>query len=307
MNLRSGPFYDRHTTPPPEGLTINSYKLIALLSDTSCSTVYKALKIESNDYKVLKFVKLIRKNIDRIENEISIMQSASHPNILKLEDTFRYGAYVCLVTDYAPHQDLQKYIKANYPNGVPEITAVKIFKQMLDAVSYLHTKKVCHRDIKLENFLVFDSKDSLRIVLADLGFSIQFSEDIEKCDEFCGTLEYMAPEFYMFNPYDQKVDIWSLGISLFEILTAKLPFTSKKNSAKELGKKILNQKLDLELLKELKISDEAVDLLTKLCTKSPNKRISAEMTAKHSWLEYRNEISYELKKCESPAFNNLII
>lgn len=281
---QSYPFYDRNTQPPSEGSDIEGYHIESELASTNCSYVFIGRNIDSNEKKVLKFIKCIRKNMERIEREVEIMKIANHPNILQLEDSFRYGAYMCLVSKYAQNHDLQQYIDKNYPNGVPEKMAINIFKQMLEAVNYLHKLNICHRDIKLDNFLVFESDLSYpKIVLTDFGFSLQFSED-EKGEEFCGTPEFIAPEIYNYEPYDTSVDIWSLGVSLYKLLTDKLPFSLSTKSPKELMVKIQKGRLNIDLLKDQKISEKAINLIHKMCTVNPDKRIKSELALKHDWI-----------------------
>ena len=184
---------------------------------------------------------------------------------------------------------------------------------MLEAVNYLHKLNICHRDIKPSNFLVFDSDTNQpQIVLSDFGFSIQFS-DGEKGEDFCGTPEYMAPEIYNYDPYGIEVGMWSLGISFYRILTSKSPFFLTTIMTKDLKNKILKTNLNMENLNELKISKEAIDLILKMCTRNPKKRINAEDALNHCWFDSikskSNEVSQisdAIQKGEKVIFDNLI-
>ena len=278
-----GPFYGRNTNKPSEGSTINGYYIESLIATTNCSFVYLGKSTSSNEKKVLKFVKYTRGNVERIEREVEIMRMVNNSNIIKLEDSFRYEAYMIIVTPYAPYNDLDLFLKKNYPNGVPEKIARIIFQQMIEAVNYLHELSICHRDIKLENFLVFGSDiESPHIVLSDFGFSIELQED-EQLEEFCGTPEYMAPEIYNFDGYDEKVDIYSLGISLYKLLTATLPFTLPKNFPPQQMSQILQGEIDLSNLKNQNISKEAISLVRKMCSTDTMKRIGAKAALSSNW------------------------
>lgn len=306
-------FYDQNTQAPLEGSTVDRYHIESLVASTNCSYVYIGKDIDTNERKAIKFIKFIRKNVERIQREVKIMKALNHPNILHLDDDFRYDGYMCIVTDYAENQDLQKFISNRYPNGVPEEISISICKQMMEAVYYLHKLNICHRDIKLDNFLVFNSDpNQLKIVLADFGFSTQFSKE-EKGEDFCGTPEFMAPEMYNFIPYDTNVDIWSLGISFYKLLTNELPFKLMTRSPNELKKKIQKGLLNMNILTEKNVSKEVIDLISKMCTVNPNKRITAENALKLDWFNTNqkiiieeNQISSALKTGNSIVFNNLI-
>ena len=222
MNFNEGPYFTNGILPPPEGTVINNYRIdVELVKPTYCSFIYLGSDTKNNEKKVIKLVKLMKKRVSRVSDEIETMSLASHPNILKMDDCFRFGPFACIITPYTPYQSLHHLLLTSYPHGVPEEIACVIFRQMLQAVSYLHGINIWHRDIKPENFLVFDpDPNHPQIVLADFGFAKHFQEG-ETGDEFFGTMEFMPPEMLKCRSYDQSVDIYSLGVSLFVLLYFK--------------------------------------------------------------------------------------
>lgn len=120
-----------------------------------------------------------------------------------------------MVLEYAPNGNLFQFMKKN---EMDSSLKKKIFLSVCAALQFLHKKKVLHRDIKPENILL---GSKFQVKLCDFGWSIG---DVIKRKTFCGTYEYMAPEILEKKQYDEKVDIWSLGILLYELFHNKSPF-----------------------------------------------------------------------------------
>lgn len=284
MNFDSEPYY-KGQDPPEDNTEIENYRLdVQLVKPTYCSFIFLGSDKNDNKKKVIKLVKLFKKRIGRICDEIETMSLANHPNILKIDNHFRYGPFACIVTDYTPYQSLHHLLLTSYPHGLPEDTAVAIFRQMLLSVNYLHGINIWHRDIKPDNFLVFDpDPDHPIIKLADFGFAKLFQEG-EYGDEFFGTMEFMPPEMLRCHPYDQSVDIYSLGISLFVMLVARYPTPSYRIAPDECKKRILRGNLNYQLLIDSEVSPDAVDLIRQMCRLDPGSRITAEEALAHPWI-----------------------
>lgn len=304
IDLYTGQFWVSNTPPPPINETINKYEVESeLKSPTKYSYIYLGNN-KRNERKVLKFVKCMANTIDKIENEILTMSMIDHPNIIKLEDYFRYNEYVCIVTPFIPLQSLHSFILENYKFGIPEKMACKIIHQLLNAVNYLHKNNIWHRDIKPDNILVVDSdQKNPKIKLADFGFARKFKNQNDLCDdEFLGTPEFTAPEIFKNIEYTNKVDIWSVGVSLFVMLVAKYPTCSYSNNPKKCRWLIERGLLNFQLLYELDISEDAIDLVKKLCTLDPDSRITAEDALNHPWLTKnlkQNEIRNVFGVCQN--------
>lgn len=272
--------------PPPLNETIGEFQINSeLTKPTSYSYIYLGKKKNGSEKKVFKFVKCKRDSLCKIENEIETMSLVNHPNILKMENYFLFNEYVCIVTPYIQHQSLHKFIIDNYPSGIPEKMASKIMFQLLSAVDYLHKINIWHRDIKPDNVLVVETDEkNPKVVLADFGLARRFkcSNDLGK--EFLGTPEFSAPEILRKRYYTNKVDIWSLGVSLFVMLVARYPTCSYQSDPKKCRWLIERGMLNYQILDDMNISPLAIDLVKKMCDYYPDDRITAEMALKHQWI-----------------------
>lgn len=145
-----------------------------------------------------------------IKTEIKLQKAIHHSHIAKLHDYFSDADNIYIVLEYCKSGNLGEYLKRN--SRLTEGEAVIYFLQTAFAVEYLHTNNIMHRDLKLENLLL-DSKGNLK--LSDFGWSAINTTRLRQT--YCGTLDYMAPEMVQGRQYDSKVDIWSLGVLLFEL------------------------------------------------------------------------------------------
>ena len=155
----------------------------------------------------------------RLSYEIDILKNLDHPNILRLYEVFEDAKNIYLVTELCNGGELFDEIVSRTRFG--ERDAANVIKQLISAISYCHSKKVCHRDLKPENILI-DNKESLTIKLIDFGTSQRF-EDEEKMELVLGTAYYIAPEVLK-GEYDEKCDVWSIGVILYILLSGEPPF-----------------------------------------------------------------------------------
>ena len=160
-----------------------------------------------------------------LPREISVMKQLSHPNIIGLYEAIETSSRIFLVMDIADGGDLLDYIKTN--GAVCEPEARKFFRQLVDAAEYLHNLGVVHRDLKCENILLDRNKN---ILLSDFGFArnqpVEHHTGTRRLSmTFCGSYAYAPPEILRGIAYDgTRSDVWSLGVVLFTMLCAKLPY-----------------------------------------------------------------------------------
>lgn len=185
--------------------------------------------------KVMNKAKLIKNQVklSDIEREIDIHAKLDHPYIIKLICHHQDYENYYMILDYAKNGTLYTKMK-KMKHGFSEETAFKYFIQSCSAIYFLHKNKLAHRDIKPENLLLDENNN---IKLADFGWCDYFNHrdsrmsittkdsNNKKCfNDVCGTYEYMAPEIVKEEAYDEKVDIWSLGVLLYELLHGKSPY-----------------------------------------------------------------------------------
>ena len=195
-------------------------------------------------------------SLDIIYREISIHRRITQENVVKLFSHFEDVNYFYLIMEYINNGSLFTVIKKN--KGIDEKKAFNYFIQACSAVNFLHENNLVHRDIKPENLLI-DNKGNLK--LCDFGWCVDISTGNRVT--FCGTYEYMAPEVVKETPYDLGIDVWSLGILLYELTHGYSPFRSQKikkdsEDYNEIFKNIIKYKFKIE--KDL--SKGCVDLIT---------------------------------------------
>lgn len=223
----------------------------------------------------LSALKIIKKDslqedkipIDLILREISIHTTLSHPNIIKLKESFSDSSSIYLVLEYAENGSLFEKIKEN--GRIDEIQAKAMHRQIIEAVKHLHLNCIVHRDIKPENVLI-DSEGTIKI--CDFGWCVKGEE---ARSTFCGTLDYMAPEMIKGQNHSYEIDIWALGVLLYEMLHGYPPFQGTKESEKCFN--IANCKYKFGDW----VSNDAKDLIKKMIQKVPGNRIHLESALNH--------------------------
>ena len=243
--------------------------------------VYLAIHNETKEEYALKVIekkKLLDMygKCDIIYNEIKIHSKLDHPNIIKLYNMNETDNEINIIMEYAKNGNLFQLISKN-SSGLPEKMAFHYFIQVVNAVYFLHENQIIHRDIKPENLLL-DQNNTIK--LCDFGWAKQLT--LKNRSSFCGTIEYMAPEIIESENYDYSVDIWSLGILLYELLIGHSPFKDKttKNT-------IINIKLH-ELKFDKEISEECKDLINKLLEVNKEKRLNIKDILTHNFVK-KNE------------------
>jgi aurora kinase len=156
----------------------------------------------------------------QVQREIEIQSNLRHPNILKLYGHFHDSKRIFLILEYAGQGELYKHLRK--ASRFPEAKAAKYTAQMTSALRYLHRKHVMHRDIKPENILVGIHGE---IKISDFGWSVHAPGNRRKT--YCGTLDYLPPEMVggiTGGSYDERVDVWALGVLIYEFLVGEAPF-----------------------------------------------------------------------------------
>ena len=244
----------------------SKYEIIQEIGRGAFSIVYKVKSKENNNIYCLK--KINTKKTKDKENEINILSNLSHPNLIKCFFSFYNSENIYIIMDFCEFGDLFSLLQSVKKKKVfvNEDIIWNIAIQVLVGLNYLHSKKIIHRDIKLLN--LFMTKDK-KIKIGDMGMSIIFDEE-ESIHSRVGTPLYIAPELVKKEKYDYKIDIWSLGCSLYHLAKTVPPFTDE--NLIKLGNSIINeQPSNLPIC----YSNELYDFILRLMIKNKDQRPSA--------------------------------
>ena len=221
-----------------------------------------------------------QKLVGQMNREIEIMYLLNHPHCLRLKNHFEDDDNFYLVMPLASRGQLYKILRRN--KKFDERTTAQILRETISALQYLHSfdPPIIHRDIKPENLLL---NENGRIYLADYGWS-NFKNDGDIRKTFCGTPEYIAPEMLKKEGHDHRIDIWSVGVLMFELLSGYSPFAAKTNQ--DLYQNI--RKLKIHWPADM--PPVAKNLISKILKLDPKERLSLEEILKHKWFQQTPQI-----------------
>jgi serine/threonine protein kinase len=233
-------------------------------------------------------IKILNKeNIKTLEDkelvqiEIGILKLCHHPNIVRLLDHLENNDYIYIVTEYIEGGTLGQYFKKKKFN-FSERQATNIMSQIASGVKYLQQYGIVHRDLKPDNIMITQQNDFGAIKIMDFGLSKILSPNEKMVDGY-GTLSYVAPEVLLRTPYNKEVDIWSMGVILFYMLSGKLPFRGRKEQ--EVAEKIVYSDLEFDE-DDWEIRSQSVqDLITRCMEKDAQKRITIDEFINHPWFK----------------------
>lgn len=209
----------------------------------------------------------------QVRREIEIQGNLRHPNIIRMHGYFYDDDKIYLILEYAFHGELYRHL--NDKGRFSERESAELLLQAVNACVLLHSKNIIHRDLKLENIMVAKNGD---IKIGDFGWSVH--APTSRRDTFCGTPGYVAPEIAMKQPYDEKVDVWSIGVLLYEFLVGNPPFDAPSQDAT--FNRIVS--VDLKFPSDPSIADDARDLIRKFLVRKPSLRIPLKDVANHPWV-----------------------
>ena len=244
--------------------------------------------------KVISKLDIIKRNFfNNLENEKTILQTVNNPFVVNLEYCFASPSYIFFVMDFKQGGELYHHLRKR--TRFSEKIARFYGAQILLGLEYLHSINIMYRDMKPENILL-DAKGNAS--LADYGISKILREG-EKTKSFVGTPDYVAPEIILQKGHNKTVDIWCLGIILYEMIYGIPPFYNKQQNV------MLNNiiKKNPSFPKMIEISTELEDLITKCLIKQPQKRIGANnisLIKEHPWFKSIDWKLMEQQKVEPP-------
>ncbi|XP_071449585.1 serine/threonine-protein kinase MARK2-like [Hetaerina americana] len=270
---------------------IGKYKLLKTIGKGNFAKVKLAKHVPTGKEVAIKIIDKTQLNpgsLQKLFREVRIMKMLDHPNIVKLFQVIETEKTLYLVMEYASGGEVFDYLVLH--GRMKEKEARAKFRQIVSAVQYCHQKKIIHRDLKAENLLL-DSEMNIKI--ADFGFSNEFTPG-NKLDTFCGSPPYAAPELFQGKKYDgPEVDVWSLGVILYTLVSGSLPFDG--STLRELRERVLRGKYRIPFY----MSTDCENLLKKFLVLNPAKRASLENIMKDKWMNMGYE-EEELKPYLEP-------
>lgn len=255
---------------------VNQYVMIKKIGQGFNAKVYLAFNTESKKSYAAKTIRLSHKDskVQTLIREIQLMRSLSHKNIIQfhevLHDYLNQNAYI--IMEYADCGSLQNLIDENFHFSESDLAST--FIQILEALIYLHEHGIVHQDIKPSNILFLSSG---LVKLADFGIGHSFAS----AEQVVGTPAYQAPELFI-EPTEiepSKMDIYSLGVTLFQTITGKLPYNGE--NVYEIAH--IAETGNLKLPDD--ISPTLADLLQKMITPNPSKRLSSFEAIQHPFFK----------------------
>ncbi|XP_073727328.1 serine/threonine-protein kinase MARK2 isoform X12 [Misgurnus anguillicaudatus] len=270
---------------------IGCYRLLKTIGKGNFAKVKLAKHVLTGKEVAVKIIdktQLNSSSLQKLFREVRIMKLLNHPNIVKLFEVIETEKTLYLVMEYASGGEVFDYLVAH--GRMKEKEARAKFRQIVSAVQYCHQKCIVHRDLKAENLLL---DADMNIKIADFGFSNEFILG-NKLDTFCGSPPYAAPELFQGKKYDgPEVDVWSLGVILYTLVSGSLPFDGQ--NLKELRERVLRGKYRIPFY----MSTDCENLLKKFLILNPTKRGSLEQIMKDRWMNVGHE-DEELKPYIEP-------
>ena len=264
--------------------TIGPYKLVEFIDSGSFANVYKCINMQTNEMFACKVVNLnIRQNskfLANFKNELSIHSQMSHPGIIQLHDVQIDDKYIYIILEYSTYGNLEQIVQMS--GGIAENEAMIYFKQVMEAIKYIHNMGVAHRDITLKNILISQTGNAK---LSDFGLCKMQPEN-SYLTTTCGTFVYVPPEILQQKQYDgMKADIWSAGICLYAMTSNHLPWFIDENVPPE---KVWEETKRQICMGEIQFDDRQSemlrDLISQMLSVEPEYRPDAEEVLQHPWL-----------------------
>ncbi|XP_077403739.1 MAP/microtubule affinity-regulating kinase 4 isoform X1 [Vanacampus margaritifer] len=255
---------------------IGNYRLLKTIGKGNFAKVKLARHILTGREVAIKIIDKTQLNptsLQKLFREVRIMKGLNHPNIVQLFEVIETDKTLYLIMEYASGGEVFDYLVSH--GRMKEVEARAKFRQIVSAVHYCHTKNIVHRDLKAENLLL-DADANIKI--ADFGFSNEFTLG-NKLDTFCGSPPYAAPELFQGKKYDgPEVDVWSLGVILYTLVSGSLPFDGQ--NLKELRERVLRGKYRVPFY----MSTDCEGILRRFLVLNPAKRCTLDQVMKDKWI-----------------------
>ncbi|XP_039530631.1 calcium/calmodulin-dependent protein kinase type II delta 2 chain isoform X5 [Rhinichthys klamathensis goyatoka] len=276
----------------------DEYQLFEELGKGAFSVVRRCVKISSGqEYaaKIINTKKLSARDHQKLEREARICRLLKHPNIVRLHDSISEEGFHYLVFDLVTGGELFEDIVAR--EYYSEADASHCIQQILESVHHCHVNGIVHRDLKPENLLLASKMKGAAVKLADFGLAIEVQGDQQAWFGFAGTPGYLSPEVLRKDPYGKPVDMWACGVILYILLVGYPPFWDEDQH--RLYQQIKAGAYDFPSPEWDTVTPEAKDLINKMLTINPSKRITASEALKHPWICQRSTVASMMHRQET--------
>ena len=270
-----------------EFLPSKKYKILDKLGSGSFGKVFLAQNKYTKEKVAMKEIKKANKDLlsdGEIKDEIDILKSLDHPDIVRIIESFNTKDSYVLVTEYCEGGELYDQVR----NQLSETQIAVIFKQLLSGLAYLHSHNIVHRDLKLENILIQEiekskttGEDLFNIKIIDFGTARIF-DNKKKPQSIVGSSYYIAPEV-LNQKYGKECDLWSVGVILYMFIVGHAPFDGCDDE--EITGNIQKGIYKKDDKRWKKASKEVKDLIQKLLIYNPQKRLTALQALRHPWFK----------------------
>ena len=233
--------------------------------------------------KIIKKKKAKPSDIELVRTEIDVMKLCHHPNVVHLLDHFENAEYIFIVMEYIRGGRLTDYMKEKKFNFT-EKRAAELIYEISIGVKYLHKYGIIHRDLKPDNIMLTEANDKGHIKIMDFGLSKILGKKEKTSDGF-GTLTFVSPEVLIRKPYNKEIDIWSIGVILYLMLSGDLPFDDEEDDEQKIAKSIVFNEVEFPPKKFGNKSKEVIDLIKRCLTKEPKDRIKVDDIIKSDWIK----------------------
>jgi len=264
----------------------DSYEMLDEIGEGKFGLVKLGIHYKTKERVAIKIIKKEAMNVSDLElvkGEIDIMKLCRHPNVVRLLDHFENSEFIFIVMEYLSGGDLGNHLQVkNFQ--FTEKRAAEIMFQIANGLNYLHSYGVLHRDLKPDNIMISDNTENATIKIMDFGLSKVLAPH-ERVNDGFGTLSFVAPEVLIRQPYNKQIDIWSMGVILYYMLTSCLPFDDENDSEEVIAKMIVFNEVEFpdKLFKDR--SKELIDIIGQCLIKNPDKRITIDNYVKHPWIK----------------------
>ncbi|XP_055766333.1 calcium/calmodulin-dependent protein kinase type II delta 2 chain-like isoform X2 [Salvelinus fontinalis] len=276
----------------------DEFQLFEELGKGAFSVVKRCLRISSGQEfaaKIINTKKLSARDHQKLEREARICRLLKHPNIVRLHDSISEEGFHYLLFDLVTGGELFEDIVAR--EYYSEADASHCIQQIVESVHHCHVNGIVHRDLKPENLLLASKLKGAAVKLADFGLAIEVEGDQQAWFGFAGTPGYLSPEVLRKDPYGKPVDLWACGVILYILLVGYPPFWDEDQH--RLYQQIKAGAYDFPSPEWDTVTPDAKDLINKMLTINPGKRITTAEALKHPWICQRSTVASMMHRQET--------